>query len=134
MAERLHRTLTGIMKSTMEESGFATSCWVDELDYTTYLKNRSYSSVIERTPYQAIWGRKPDIHHVRKFGALVYVHTKAGPARHKVFADKCRVVFVLGYHEDILGCKVYIFEAGSEIYGGQTTVNKGVLYKNCRGP
>ena len=80
-----------------------------------------------------MWHRKPDIHHVRKFGALAYLYTKVGPARYK-FADNCRVGFVLGYREDTLGCKVYLPSAGTVIYGGQVTVNEQVMYKDRRGP
>jgi hypothetical protein len=133
MVERTHQTLVGMMKSMMKEAGLPTSFWVDALHYDVYLKNRSYSSPIEQTPYEAMWSRTPDIHHVRKFGALAYVHSKVGPSRHK-FADNCRVGFILGYRENALGCKVYFPTEGSELFGGQVTVNEQVLYKNRRGP
>ena len=54
MVERTHQTLTGMMKSMMQDSGFPTSFWVDVLHYAAYLKNLSYSSAIDRTPYQAM--------------------------------------------------------------------------------
>ncbi|KAG3205772.1 hypothetical protein PC128_g1254 [Phytophthora cactorum] len=80
-----------------------------------------------------MWGRKPNIDHVRKFGALAYVHTNVGPLRHK-FADNCRVGFVVGYRESTLGCKIYFPKECTALFGGQVTVNEQVLYKDRYGP
>ncbi|KAG2769376.1 hypothetical protein PC116_g1560 [Phytophthora cactorum] len=131
MVERTHQTLVGMMKAMVKEAGVPTSFWVDAFHYAVYLKNRSYSTPIG--PYEAMWGRKPDIHHVKKFGALAYVHTKVDPLRHK-FADNCRVGFVLGYRESALGCKIYFPKEGTALFGGQVTVNEQVLYKDRYGP
>ncbi|KAG3120667.1 hypothetical protein PI125_g1003 [Phytophthora idaei] len=133
MVERIHQTLVGMMKAMVKEAGVPTSFWVDAFHYAVYLKNRSYSTPIGHTPYEAMWGRMPDIHHVRKFGALAYVHTKLDPLRHK-FADNCRVGFVLGYRESALGCKIYFPKEGTALFGGQVTVNEQVLYKDWYGP
>ncbi|KAE8889319.1 hypothetical protein PF005_g20610 [Phytophthora fragariae] len=80
-----------------------------------------------------MWNRKPDIHHLRKFGAPAYVHSKVGPSRHK-FTDNCRVGFTLRCRENALGCKVYFPTEGSVLFGGQVTVNEQVLYKDRHGP
>jgi hypothetical protein len=129
MVERTHQTLTGMMKSMMKDSGFPTSFWVEALYYAVYIKNRVFSSPINCTPYEEVWGRKPDIHHLRKFGALAYVHTKVGPSRHK-FADNCRIGYVLGYRDGLLGCKVYFPSEGTVQVAGQVTVNEKILYKD----
>ncbi|GMF26134.1 unnamed protein product [Phytophthora fragariaefolia] len=97
--ERTHQTLTGMMKSMLKASGFPMSFWVEALYYAVYIKNRVFSSPINCTPFEEMWGRKPNIHHDRKFGALAYVHTKVEPSRHK-FADNCRIGYVLGYRDD----------------------------------
>ncbi|KAE9047576.1 hypothetical protein PR003_g1033 [Phytophthora rubi] len=80
-----------------------------------------------------MWNRKPDIHHLRKFGAPAYVHSKVGPSRHK-FTDHCRVGFTLRCRENALGSKVYFPTEGSVLFGGQVTVNEQVLYKDRHGP
>ncbi|POM65606.1 LOW QUALITY PROTEIN: Hypothetical protein PHPALM_18649, partial [Phytophthora palmivora] len=129
MVERTHQTLTGMMKSMMKEAGFPTSFWVEALHYAVYLKNRTFSSATDCTPYECMWERRPDIHHVRKFGALVYAHTKVGPSRHK-FADNCRIGFVLGYRDGLLGCKVYFPTEGTVQVAGEVTVNEQILYKD----
>jgi len=129
MVERAHQTLGGMMKAMMKDSGFPTSFWVDALHYAVYLKNRSFSSATNRTPYEEMWGPKPDIHHVRKIGALAYMHVKVGPSRHK-FADNCKVGYVLGYRDGTLGCKVYLPSEGTVQIAGQVTVNDQILYKD----
>ncbi|POM70357.1 LOW QUALITY PROTEIN: Copiatype Polyprotein [Phytophthora palmivora] len=129
MVERTHQTLIGMMKSMMKEAGFPTSFWVEALHYAVYLKNRTFSSATDCTPYECMWDRRPDIHHVRKFGALVYAHTKVGPSRHK-FADNCRIGFVLGYRDGLLGCKVYFPTEGTVQVAGEITVNEQILYKD----
>jgi len=129
MVERAHQTLGGMMKAMMKDSGFPTSFWGDALHYAVYLKNRSLSNATNRTPYEEMWGRKPEIHHVRKFGALAYMHVKVGPSRHK-FADNCKVGYVLGYRDGTLGCKVYLPSEGTVQIAGQVTVNEQILYKD----
>ncbi|KAG2876718.1 hypothetical protein PC116_g27780 [Phytophthora cactorum] len=53
-----------------------------------------------------MFGIKPDLHHIRKFGALAYVHVPVTPGRKK-HHDNAKLGFVLGYAEDIVGCKVF---------------------------
>ncbi|POM81852.1 Copiatype Polyprotein [Phytophthora palmivora] len=65
MVDRSHKTLRGMLKSMMKESGLPTSFW-----------NRAYSNAINGIPYEAMWNRTPDIHHLQKLGALAYVHIK----------------------------------------------------------
>ncbi|GMF32337.1 unnamed protein product [Phytophthora fragariaefolia] len=129
IVERTHQTLTGMMKSMMKDSGFPTSFWVEALYYAVYIKNRVFSSPTNCTPFEEMWGRKPNIHHVRKFGALAYGHTKVGPSRYK-FADNCRIGYVLGYRDGLLGCKVYFPSEGSVQVAGQVTVNEQIVYKD----
>ncbi|POM74447.1 Gag-pol Polyprotein [Phytophthora palmivora] len=120
IVKRTHQTLTGMMK----DSGFPTSFWVDALYYAVYIKNRVFSSPINCTPYEEMWGRKPGIHHVRKFGAFGYVHTKVGPSRHK-FDDNRRIGYVLGYRDDLLGCKVYFPSEGAVQVASHVTFETG---------
>lgn len=49
---------------------------------------------------------KTDIHHIKKLGALAYAHIPASTERKKNDAN-VKIRFVLGYVEDVVGCKVY---------------------------
>lgn len=54
-------------------------------------------------------GIKPDIHHIRTFGALAYVHIPVTSSKHKQQSN-ARIGFVLGYAEDVVSGKVYFPE------------------------
>ncbi|DAZ99123.1 TPA: hypothetical protein N0F65_010207 [Lagenidium giganteum] len=53
-----------------------------------------------------MFGTRPDIHHIRTFGALAYVHVPNTPRRRRE-DDNALIGFVLGYSEDVVGCKVF---------------------------
>ncbi|KAE8988881.1 hypothetical protein PR003_g23235 [Phytophthora rubi] len=92
LCERSHQTLTGMQKTMMTDSGFPMSFWVDSVQTAVYIKNRVYTRAIGKTPYEAMWGRQPDLHHIRRFGCLAYAHNKVGPSRKK-FAPNSKVGF-----------------------------------------
>ncbi|OWZ09602.1 Copia type Polyprotein [Phytophthora megakarya] len=75
MVERTHQTLIGMVKSMMYQSGLPKSFWVHALETAVYVKNRVFCKGAGRTPYELMYGSKPDIHHVRVFGSLTYCHT-----------------------------------------------------------
>ncbi|POM74138.1 LOW QUALITY PROTEIN: Transposon Polyprotein integrase [Phytophthora palmivora] len=73
------------------------------------LRNATYKSrLVQRDvpdTFELFFGRKPDIHHIKTFGALVYAHI---PKRLRTkMAKTSEAGFLLGYLEDHIGCKVY---------------------------
>ena len=51
------------------------SFWAEAISTATYLRNRSPTSALEgMTPYQAWYGRKPGVKHLRVFGCAAYSH------------------------------------------------------------
>ncbi|OWZ06223.1 Transposon Polyprotein integrase [Phytophthora megakarya] len=83
--ERTHQTTSGMLKSMLKSAGFP--------------------NTTDHTPYELFWGYKPDVHRLRKFGALVYVHPKVEQKRE--YKDNCRIKFVLGLRDGEMGCIVY---------------------------
>ena len=49
-----------------------------------------------------MFGAKPDIHHIRKFGYLAYVHIPVS-LRRKKHDMHVKIGFELGYAEDVVG-------------------------------
>lgn len=129
LCERSHQTLNGMIKTIMADAGFPSSFWVDALHNAVYIKNRAYTRAIGKTPYEAMWGRRPDVHHIRRFGALAYAHTKVGPNRAK-FDDNCRVGYVLGYQDGHLGCKLYFPQAHTVGFVLDAKYNEDIVYKD----
>lgn len=71
-----------------------------------YLRNRSSTRAVRgMTPYQALNGKKPTIHHLRKFGCLAYAHVP-DDERGKLDSKSRHSIF-LGYSTDVKGYRLY---------------------------
>ncbi|KAG2829190.1 hypothetical protein PC112_g8195 [Phytophthora cactorum] len=93
----------------MAQSGFPRSLWSEAMRNAEYMKNRVYNMGTQAIPYEKMYGVIPNIHHIRTFGSLAYVHVPVTPGRHK-HHENAKLGFVLGYAEDVVGCKVYFPE------------------------
>ena len=105
LVERTHQTLIGMMKTMMHKSGFPKSFWVHALENAIYIKNRVCCKGAACTPYETLFDSKPDIHHLRVFGSVTQIHIPV--SKRKKMSMNCRIGFLLGYSEDIVGCNVY---------------------------
>ena len=78
-AERLHRTLLD-MARTMLISGKHLPqhnlMWAEAINTECYIRNRLSTSASseKKTPYELILNKRPDVSHIRAFGAKSYVH------------------------------------------------------------
>lgn len=48
--------------------------WAEAVGYAVYVKNRTLSSTGDVTPFEAVYGEKPDISNLRVFGSPAFVH------------------------------------------------------------
>ena len=76
VAERLNRTLKDAIRTCLLDAGLSTDWWEYALRHVTWVKNRIYSSALSSpiTPYQAWFGKKPDISMLRVFGCMAIYH------------------------------------------------------------
>jgi len=59
----------------LDDAGLSTKYWAFAVSVAVYLKNRTPTwSVVGKTPYEAWYGRKPSLKHLRVFGWLAFVH------------------------------------------------------------
>ncbi|OWZ20464.1 Copia type Polyprotein [Phytophthora megakarya] len=93
-------------KSMMHHAGFPRSLWPEALRNAIYVKNRVYNKGTNAIPFEQMFGSNPDIHHIRAFVSLAYVHVPVAPGMRK-YHDNVKLGFVQGYAEDVVGCKVY---------------------------
>ena len=70
--------------------------WPEALRCATYLKNRSPHSALGCTPFEAYFGRKPDLSHLRIFGSRCYAHVPK-EQRQKLDSHTIECVF-MGYY------------------------------------
>ena len=76
-----------------------------------------------------MFGLQLDHHHVRTFGALAYVHVPLTPARRQQHVN-AKIGYVLGYVDDVVGCKVYFPADGTCKFAADIRVNESVLYRD----
>uniref|UniRef100_H3H5F4 Retroviral polymerase SH3-like domain-containing protein n=1 Tax=Phytophthora ramorum TaxID=164328 RepID=H3H5F4_PHYRM len=76
-----------------------------------------------------MFGIKPDVHHIRKFGALAYVHVPVTPGRRK-HHHNAKIGYALGYAEDVVGCKVYYPDERTAKFVTDLRVAEDVVYRD----
>lgn len=108
MAERENRTLCDTARSMLFNTDLSrTDChllWTEAIGTTAYLRNRVPNrGILNTTPYSEWYDRKPDVSHLRIFGAKAFVHIP-NVMRRKMDPKSRKGIFV-GY--DRLTDKVY---------------------------
>lgn len=58
-----------------DNSNLAKNLWVEAMNTVAYILNRCIlRPILNKTPYELLRGRKPNISHFRTFGCKCYVH------------------------------------------------------------
>ena len=71
-AERPHKDLGQMMRCMLHGAGLGPEYWSHALTHAVYIKNRILHTTLNRTPYEAFTGRKPDLSDLRIFGSRVF--------------------------------------------------------------
>lgn len=74
-AERLNRTLMDKVRPMLTNGNLSKSLWAEAVVTANYVRNRSPVSGRDKTPWELFWDTKPDVSHLRTFGARVYALT-----------------------------------------------------------
>lgn len=93
--ERGHRTGSDSVRSVLADAKLPKAYWAEAYSYSTYVRNRTGRSFLnpDKTPYEMIYGSKPDISHIRVFGCTAYVKIPAAQ-RKKLDPKSVKGVFV----------------------------------------
>lgn len=89
--DKLHPTLLG--------AHLDKKWWPEILLTVNYLRNLSPSSVIGKTSYEAWYGEKPDLSHIRTIGCTEYTK-RIESKRRKLADEKAFPCKLLGYDGD----------------------------------
>jgi transposase InsO family protein len=74
VAERANRTIEEGVISMLYESGMPSSFWGEAMASFIHVSNRVTTSSLQgSTPYEAFYGSKPDLSHLRVWGCTAYV-------------------------------------------------------------
>ncbi len=75
IAERMNRTLVEAAHSMMFHAGMPKEFWAEAIHTAAYVHNRSPTrSLKEVTPFQRMYGQKPDVSNLRVFGCIAFKH------------------------------------------------------------
>lgn len=95
VVERRNRTIVAMVRSFLKEKGMPTTFWGEAVRHFVYILNRLPTrAVTGKTPYEALKGEKPHLHHVKVFGCIA--HMKVPGAQTKKLDDRSKTVIYLG--------------------------------------
>ncbi|CAM8903741.1 unnamed protein product [Rhodiola kirilowii] len=107
VVERKNRTLEDMSRTMLIASGVPKSFWAEAVYAACHILNRaSLRSMIGKTPYELLRGRKPNIAHLKVFGCKYYVQNNGKESLGKFDARSDQGVFV-GYSSHSKAYKVY---------------------------
>jgi len=90
----------------LQTKGLSHCYWGDAVATAVYILNRSPTSALENmTPYEAWYGKRPNVNHFKVFGCLAYVHV---PDQNiKKLDAKSELYIFIGYSETSKAYKLY---------------------------
>jgi hypothetical protein len=83
VAERLNRVLMERARAMLIKLGLPDEMWAEAVVTANYIRNRTPVSAHGKTPWEAIYEKKPDVSHMRVFGARAFMHVP-GVLRYKL--------------------------------------------------
>src|ERR1700678_855968 len=105
IAEWMNRTLVELAQAMMQ--GLPAFLWEYAINHSTYLRNRAYTkSLKNQTPYEKWFKKKPNVSHLREFGAPVWVLLQGQKQPRKMEPKLRRKIFV-GYDKGSKSIKYY---------------------------
>ena len=123
VAERLNRTLVESARTMLIQAKLPQKFWVEALNTTVYLHNRSPTSAVDSaTPSEAWTGVKPDVKHLRSFGCTAYAHIPKD--ERKKFGSNARKCVFLGYETETKGYRLYDCERQRVIFSRDVKFNE----------
>jgi transposase InsO family protein len=96
LVERKNRTLVDLARSMLREYNISHLFWAEAINTACYYSNRLYyHHMLEKTLYDILNGRKPNIAYFRVFGCKCYILKKC--TRFSKFEKKYDEGFLIGY-------------------------------------
>ena len=118
-------------RSMLNEYNVSQSFWAKAINTACYCSNRLYCHPLkEKTPYELLNGRKPNIAYFRVFGCKCYILKKG--TRLGKFDKKCDEGFLLGYSTTSKAYRVWNLDSGTleEVHDVEFDETKGSQVEN----
>uniref|UniRef100_A0ACD5Z920 Uncharacterized protein n=1 Tax=Avena sativa TaxID=4498 RepID=A0ACD5Z920_AVESA len=106
IVERRNQTVVSMARSLLKSKELPGKFWGEAVATAVFLLNRAPTKALsDKTPYEALYGKKPDVHYLKVFGCLGYVK-KVGVPLPKL-ADRSSVMIFIGYEPDSKAYRMY---------------------------
>jgi hypothetical protein len=106
VVERRNQTVVKMARCMMKSKGVPSRFWGEAVTTAVYLLNRSPTKSVQgRTPYEAWFGKKPSVQHLKTFGCIAHVK-KIGPGVNKL-SDRSTKMVLLGYESGTKGYRLF---------------------------
>ncbi|KAE9402403.1 copia protein, partial [Gymnopus androsaceus JB14] len=88
----------------LHSSGLPRNLWGEALKHAIWLKNRAVTRALgNKTPYEVMFGEKPNLSHIREWGAKVWVHDDTNSK----LEGRARIGHWLGFDLESSGHRIY---------------------------
>ena len=75
VAKRANRTICERIRAILADTGLPKELWAELARTVAHVKNRSPTTALNnRTPYEALYGQRPDVSHLVAIGTKAFVH------------------------------------------------------------
>ncbi|GJR41628.1 putative ribonuclease H-like domain-containing protein [Tanacetum coccineum] len=106
VAERMNRTLIEAARTMLADSLLPTTFWAEAVSTACYIFNRvRVTKPQNKTPYELLFGHKPNISYIRPFGCHVTILDTLSVLGK--FDEKCDEGFLVGYSLNSKAFRVY---------------------------
>ena len=78
------------------------------------------------TPYELMFGYRLNIHHIRSFESLIFCHVPT--SKRKRLDMNCRLGYLLGYRENVVGCYVYFPSERTKGFASDVKINETIKF------
>ena len=106
VVERLNRSIAEITRCLLSHSGRSPTYWPDAYKHAVYLYNRRVASGKQKTHYELLTGKVPNLTDVRVWGCTAYVRVPTALQKEKFGARGVKCIY-FGHDEYSTGYKVY---------------------------
>jgi hypothetical protein len=106
VVEQRNQTVVGMARSLLKSKSVPGEFWGEAVSTTIYLLNRAPTkSLVDKTPYEAYYNRKPRVEHLRIFGCIA--HVKIVTPHLQKLADRSRPMVFIGYDMNTKGYRMF---------------------------
>lgn len=79
VAERMNRVIEEMVRCMLLDGCMPHAAWAEAVQTAVYIRNRAETSALNGTPFEHLYGRKPQMGHMMRFGANVVALKKGIP-------------------------------------------------------